>query len=441
MAAAFPVPDFEACPTQEAKNENNDASLMGETASESDLSGEKKEKKSKKKKKSKSKEKESSSTEDGSNSEKKKKKKKRRSSTNKSTADEEMPEMERIAERQQAEEEKLRQFEPSVTEESDAYMTEQKQKLNNYAAPTMESSGLTEKQEMFEQQQQPQQVFEDDYAEDHPVTSAAAGIVTSPGLVNGTINNHGAGWGGPGFGGIESFDDEALAVAIMVNEEEEEDAIFLPAAIEYDPDSKPPIHKNRRFRFYATSLVLMSLVLIGTIVAVAVMHGNANANALAYTFSPTSTPTTAPTAGQEGVFREQFAAVVGNMVYEKGSAHDRAADWIMFDDPMSLDPLADNLIQRYLLALFYFITTQNGPWKSCNQPGDGEDHSCDFQRFMRRPDDAIFFQPEAAIRWLSDQHECQWVGAVCDDVDVLRALELCKCGLRDWNYLFVAPSN
>ena len=62
----------------------------------------------------------------------------------------------------------------------------------------------------------------------------------------------------------------------------------------------------------------------------------------------------------------------------KGSPHDRAANWIMFEDPLGLQPVAPNLIQRYHMALFYFLTTSNGekPWNTCNPPRENESDKC-----------------------------------------------------------------
>ena len=53
---------------------------------------------------------------------------------------------------------------------------------------------------------------------------------------------------GHGFG-------DSLAVAVAVAEDEDE--AFIPAAIEFDPDSKPPIYKNRRFRFYLIAATIL----------------------------------------------------------------------------------------------------------------------------------------------------------------------------------------
>ena len=47
-------------------------------------------------------------------------------------------------------------------------------------------------------------------------------------------------------------DSAGLAVATAIADDEEPDYVYN--AVEYDPDAKPPLHKNRRFRAYAGEL-------------------------------------------------------------------------------------------------------------------------------------------------------------------------------------------
>jgi hypothetical protein len=256
-------------------------------------------------------------------------------------------------------------------------------------------------------------------------TSADRGVAGAPDLVHGTTHAGygGAGYGGAGYGGFGNMSDDGLAVAIAVEDEEEE--LFFPAAIEYDPDSKPPLHKNRRFRVYAIgAFLLFVVVIIGVVIGVVAGGGSGSR-----TYPPTGTPTSSPTSSQEGMYRQQFAAVVGDAVMTAGTPHDMAANWIIAEDPAKLGSEAPNLIQRYLLALFYFITTNNGstPWRSCNRPtGDEEEDECQFERITRFDNDSIGYVPETAVRWLSAGHECTWVGSMCDELQISRALEVCK---------------
>lgn len=232
---------------------------------------------------------------------------------------------------------------------------------------------------------------------------ASHGRVGAPDLQYGVLNG--------GYYG-EGFDDDDVAIAIAVDDSLYDDHEYYHHAIEYNPDAKPPIHKNRRFRFYICMAILTAVV-IGVAICITVpllLSSNSSAN------SPTLAPTEAPTTTADGIYREQFIAVVGPQVNVDGSPHDRAATWIMYEDPQRLTPRSDNLIQRYLLALFYFMTTENEmtPWKSCSRPRETEDDSCDLLKFTRNPDDTISYVPEPATRWLSNTHECEWTGITCD---------------------------
>lgn len=258
-------------------------------------------------------------------------------------------------------------------------------------------------------------------------TSADRGIAGAPDVVHGSTL---AGYGGAGFGGFGTITDEGLAIAIAI--EEQEDELFFPAAIEYDPDAKPTILKNRRFRVYAFSGVfLFIIILVGVIVGIVVGKGKGS-----NTYPPTESPTTSPSTSREGIFRAQFVEIVGAAVLPEGipqatgqvTPHEKAATWITSIDPLNLSADAPNLIQRYLLVLFYYMTTDNGnrPWRSCNPPIGEEDASCVFQRFTRESDDSATYMDEPATRWLSGTPECKWVGNMCDDASITRVLEICK---------------
>lgn len=227
-----------------------------------------------------------------------------------------------------------------------------------------------------------------------------------------TTTDHGiAGPPDTQYGAYGGGYDEGLAVAVAVDEEE--DDAFIPAAIEYDPDAKPPIYKNRRFRLYS----LLSCIVV-TVVAVAV--------SVAVTSNkPNNDPTPAPTSYRETLgIQEQLVAVVGEeKLSEVVSPHHLAADWIMNVDPMQLAPESPYLIQRYLLAVFYYATTELGPWLSCNPPKEDENSTCIYKELTAIEPDLVYGETEW-VRWLSDEHECVWAGVYCDENDYVAAIEL-----------------
>jgi hypothetical protein len=155
------------------------------------------------------------------------------------------------------------------------------------------------------------------------------------------------------------------------------------------------------------ALVALLLLVIATVVAVVLTGDDED-----------------PGAILEGTYRAQFVSEVGNAVNVKGSPQDRAAEWIMFEDPLGLPTNASNLIQRYHMALFYFLTTNNGEkaWNSCNQPRENETDEClyvagEFDDLGNR----------SATRWLSGTHECEWIDVLCDPIENIILLQVCEC--------------
>ena len=139
------------------------------------------------------------------------------------------------------------------------------------------------------------------------------------------------------------------------------------------------------------------------------------------------TPVTLFPTFLSGAYRTIFAAAVGDAVHDPQTPQYRAAEWIINEDPSRLPPDDPSLLQRYLCALFWVVTTNDGerPWRSCNPPQDEETTECEFLRFSQGSETIVFVR-ETAVRWLTGENECEWVGNICDDNLVTRAFELCK---------------
>mmetsp|Transcript_4498 Transcript_4498/g.7538 ORF Transcript_4498/g.7538 Transcript_4498/m.7538 type:complete len:739 (+) Transcript_4498:168-2384(+) len=236
-----------------------------------------------------------------------------------------------------------------------------------------------------------------------PTMTVAHGRATEPELEYGT---YGGGNNGHGF-------DDNLAIAVAVSGEEEDH--FIPAAIEYDPDSKPPIFRNRRFRFYIIAGSIL-LIAIGVGAALGAMSSGAAAN---------NEPTAAPLTEREKLgIKKQLITVVGEAnLADPTSVHARAANWIINEDPRMLDPEADNLIQRFVLAIFYLSTTERKPWLSCNPPVGDETYECNFTK-LAQVFPEVMYENVKWGRWLSYEHECGWAGVFCDEFNQTRAIEL-----------------
>lgn len=219
--------------------------------------------------------------------------------------------------------------------------------------------------------------------------------------------------------GVYTGGNAGLAVAVAV-EEEDPDKMFIPAAIEYDPDAKPPLYRNRRFRLY-TFLSFFVIIVVAIGAGIGATIGSKDKD-----YTPAPTP--APTTFREGLgIRAQIERVVGQELLEDpDSPYSRAMDWITYDDPMQLSPQDPNFVQRYTAAYFYFATTVDGPWRSCNPPEDpwSAETFCWFSSLS-----AIFplrFTDYPSNAWLSNITECEWAGVTCDEQHQIRNLDFRK---------------
>uniref|UniRef100_A0A7S2UJX2 Uncharacterized protein n=1 Tax=Attheya septentrionalis TaxID=420275 RepID=A0A7S2UJX2_9STRA len=158
-----------------------------------------------------------------------------------------------------------------------------------------------------------------------------------------------------------------LAVADAVHD----DDAFIPSATQYDPDSKlSPISKDRRFRRYGFAGIYILLVIIVVSVSIAVIRNNRKSDnqiAADGSGSQTTFPTPGPTTGREGegILGELIKISSIEKLNDPNSAQFKAAQWIQFEDPQQLGVDADNLLQRYALAVMYFSLQENGPWFFC----------------------------------------------------------------------------
>jgi hypothetical protein len=217
-----------------------------------------------------------------------------------------------------------------------------------------------------------------------------------------------------------NYEGNRLAVATAVKEYEDED-VFIPAAVEYDPDAKPPIYKNRRFRMYGILGCILLILLAGCAIGILAIQKQQQLDSV----SIQDIPTDAPTCERCSLgIEEKLELEVGlDKLNDASTAEFQAKDWILYEDPRQLGPTDPNLIQRFLLATFYFETHKLGDWASCNrQDEDDPDETCSFLEVV-----GIFpleYEGVPGIRWLSSFHECDWSGVFCDELNQTKAIEL-----------------
>ena len=203
---------------------------------------------------------------------------------------------------------------------------------------------------------------------------------------------------------FHDLEDNKLAVATAIVEEEED--AFIPAAIEYDPDAKPPLYRNRRFRLYGFLAVV--LVIFVTVVAIVIPTQVTNTD-------DDFGPTMAPTTFRESLgIQEQIEKYVGNAkLYDSNTSHSKALEWLLHEDPAQLSPDAENLLQRFILAVFYFHTSEQHPWLSCNPPAANETADCQYKN-LAQIWPTFTYEDVPWRRWLSEKHECLWAGVFCE---------------------------
>lgn len=148
--------------------------------------------------------------------------------------------------------------------------------------------------------------------------------------------------------------------------------------------------------------------------------------------------------------RRVVTSVVGEEVLQDpASPYAKALAWILDEDPFFLSSSSPEepgnvrwrslmesdvqqqqdeaaLLQRFIMVYFYFVTTVEKPWRSCNPPIAtlGRTDQCAFEGLVSiRP---ILYTQEQAIRWLSNNRECEWAGVLCNEAFEVRSITLGK---------------
>lgn len=233
----------------------------------------------------------------------------------------------------------------------------------------------------------------------------------------------------------EEYPEDDLAIAMAINEEDEEKAMEgnIAYAIEYDPDSKPPLMKNRRFQMYGVIGALL-LIVIGAGAGIGVSSGSNDDSSSARSMDapPTEPPTEFLTAKETKVY-DFLSTYFSPKVMEEGTPHRLAAAWSLEQDPLS-DVLTEGdlgmqFLQRYALAFLWYHTTENGskPWRSCNPFEEGAGDTCTFLQWeLLANDEVCFKEVEGVNRWMSGEETCRWQGVDCATGNEVLGIDLCK---------------
>ena len=205
-----------------------------------------------------------------------------------------------------------------------------------------------------------------------------------------------------------------LAVALAV--EEDDTNTYLPSAIEFDPDTKPPMYRNRRFRLYVWLMLATAFVgIVGAVLGIVLT---------AQEIAPSESIPYRATLG----IRENLARIVSpEQLDDYNSPFKKALDWVTFSDPMALTPDSSRFLNRYVLAYLYYATSMNRPWTSSCAPSEDEEENC-IDLFVRDAVDKDIVQ-KTAIKWFTNTDECEWAGIHCDGFNQIKTIELSKYGI------------
>lgn len=212
------------------------------------------------------------------------------------------------------------------------------------------------------------------------------------------------------YGGYDADNAEGLAIAVPVMEEDEN--VFIPSAVEYDPDAKPPLYHNRRFRLYAAlSLFIVVVLAVGFGVGMALGKNDDSSGR------------------SQGALdiEELVTRVIGaDLLEDTLSPYAKALRWIAYSDPLALTTEEPTLMQRYIAAYFYYATSESRPWGSCNPPVEGEDEACEYLKLVSIAPELVRSPVPGSVRWLSQAPECEWIGVFCDEFGQIRSIDLSK---------------
>ena len=84
-----------------------------------------------------------------------------------------------------------------------------------------------------------------------------------------------------------------------------------------------------------------------------------------------------------------------DLLNQSSDAIRKALEWIIDEETLVLPTNQSGIMQRFILAHFYFATSTNGAWRTCSPPLQND--TCSLTK----------------KRWLTRTTECTWAGVIC----------------------------
>lgn len=233
------------------------------------------------------------------------------------------------------------------------------------------------------------------------------------------ITEHAREWSG-------LFTSASVPIAIEVEDNEDHGSLSEPAAVatKLSPQSKPHFYKSHPFRFYSSIALAVLLFGVCCIVIWATLPTQEPDISSSATWAPASIFVEPSAVDETSDVLEQLIQIIGesNLAVD-GSPEAQAARWMIHEDPLQLSSKGGNLKQRFLLVLFYFSTTAQRRWRSCNQPVGNETADCVYDKMTKIYPERNYIQLPA-IRWLSEKSECEWFGVFCNEYNQVSQISL-----------------
>lgn len=222
------------------------------------------------------------------------------------------------------------------------------------------------------------------------------------------------------------MDDSHVELSVAVHVDDDRNHADLPAAVEYDPNSKLYLFHKRRF-FLMLYLVLFGVVnvAVGACVGLVLIINHNHV-------TPVDMHTMRSIRIREYV--QRFVAT--EQLDDVTSPYRQALDWIVLHDQNAWTSDHVNFGQRYFVAYLYFATSTIRPWEMGCTPMSStdntttptrHDHRCSYSRMTGTIDDETGVTEQvSAFRWLSEYDVCEWAGISCDAAMQVQGIDLGK---------------
>lgn len=148
------------------------------------------------------------------------------------------------------------------------------------------------------------------------------------------------------------------------------------------------------------------------------------------TITPSARPTercNMPTAQRASIIQEYLAVTSGEQALNtSGTPQNLAMTWLIDLDSKYICPTDPSVIQRYVMAVFYY-STRGDRWRQCQAPTDFSSAKA----IAAANSDCKLQAPGGSSRaWLTPDDECDWGGVACNNLTLMERIDISKTLVR-----------